>query len=190
MKLRGQAMPSAQAQIAPQSCVVVRRPNAVSACGVSRSPARGRLAGERSHTRLLRATVLAVTLLVAAAVWGVHGTRYESRHVRLRVAAPGAPGWTESCRARGHHLPPPASDPAMIDCARVVGRIVYRERRDPDGDGDAHLVVIAGRHVLNLKLPMAAGTIQLPGLGRRIAAVGQVTDGPYGLPELRVLQLR
>ena len=35
----------------------------------------------------------------------------------------------------------PACDPAAANCATASGTIIYVERVDPDGDGDAHFVL-------------------------------------------------
>ena len=62
----------------------------------------------------------------------------------------------------------------------------YCQERDPDGDGDAHLLVVADRHLVNLKFRRAAGVLRLPDVGARILAVGIIRDGRFRIPELEV----
>jgi len=87
--------------------------------------------------------------------------------------------------------PEPAAVPPVVHvaCARVEGRVVYRQRRDPDGDADAHLLVVAGLHVVNLKFRGAAGAGGLPGPGHRVIAVGLLSSGRLHVPEVDVRRL-
>lgn len=101
----------------------------------------------------------------------------------------------------GHPTPPKWSRPCWRrdrrydvkytrECARVDGRVLYTQRRDPDGDGDGHLVVAAGTHVVIVKLRAEFRRQPLPGLGRRVRAVGVVTRGSSGRLEIDTTRLR
>jgi hypothetical protein len=87
------------------------------------------------------------------------------------------------------HCPP--GHPA---CRETVGRIVYVERIDPDGDGDAHFVI---RDPQSITLPgftaidVRAGLRPhpLPGPGEEISAAGPVQTGSYGQPQIHALEL-
>ena len=57
--------------------------------------------------------------------------------------------------------------------------ILYREGRDPDGDGDVHGVAVAGRRLVILK--SLRGAIPIPGVGRRVDLAGYTTRGRFGL---------
>lgn len=87
------------------------------------------------------------------------------------------------------HCPP--GHPA---CRETVGRIVYVERVDPDGDGDAHFVI---RDPQGITLPgltaidVRAGLRPhpLPGPGDLISAAGPVQTGSYGQSQIHALEL-
>jgi hypothetical protein len=79
-------------------------------------------------------------------------------------------------------------------CRVTVGRIVYVERVDPDGDGDAHFVI---RDPQGITLPgltaidVRAGLRPhpLPGPGELISAAGPVQTGSYGQAQIHALEL-
>jgi hypothetical protein len=85
----------------------------------------------------------------------------------------------------------PAGHPA---CRETVGRIVYVERLDPDGDGDAHFVI---RDPQGITLPgLTAIDVRkglrphpLPGPGDEISAAGPVQTGSYGQHQIHALEL-
>lgn len=90
----------------------------------------------------------------------------------------------------------PARCPAEVPGCRVAtGRIVYVERVDPDGDGDAHFV-IADRQGITLPgltaIDVRAGLRPrpLPGPGEEISAAGPVQTGSYGQSQIHALELR
>ena len=157
------------------------------------APAAGRPAAARTRRLPARRSVLWVAgallvLLVAAAAWATRGTRYDTQALTQLPAVPthGAPAWSRPCwrpnRAPYHGL-------YTLPCARVAGRVVYRQSRDPDGDGDAHLLVLARSHLVNLKFRHAAGDPSLPGVGRRVVAVGLLSSGRLHVPEVDVRRL-
>jgi len=85
----------------------------------------------------------------------------------------------------------PAGHPA---CRETVGRIVYVERVDPDGDGDAHFVI---RDPQGITLPgLTAVDVRkglrpqpLPGPGDLVSAAGPVQTGSYGQHQIHALEL-
>jgi hypothetical protein len=87
------------------------------------------------------------------------------------------------------HCPP--GHPA---CRETVGRIVYVERVDPDGDGDAHFVI---RDPQEITLPgLTAIDVRkglrphpLPGPGDEVSAAGPVQIGSYGQHQIHALEL-
>jgi hypothetical protein len=87
------------------------------------------------------------------------------------------------------HCPP--GHPA---CRETVGRIVYVERVDPDGDGDAHFVI---RDPQGITLPgLTAIDVRkglrphpLPGPGDEVSAAGPVQTGSYGQHQIHALEL-
>jgi hypothetical protein len=86
-----------------------------------------------------------------------------------------APSWTRPCfqaTSQYDHEP---------QCARVRGRVVWREISDPDGDGDRHVVVLSRMRLRVVKL--LAGQA-LPGVGAEVEAVGFTTVGASGEREI------
>lgn len=87
------------------------------------------------------------------------------------------------------HCPP--GHPA---CRTTEGRIVYVERVDPDGDGDAHFVIVDPQ---GITLPgLTAIDVRkglrpkpLPGPGDLISAAGPVQVGSYGQRQIHALEL-
>ena len=92
-------------------------------------------------------------------------------------------------RVRASHCP--GGHPA---CRSTEGRIVYVERVDPDGDGDAHFVI---RDPQGITLPgLTAIDVRkglrphpLPGIGATISAAGPVQIGSYGQEQIHALEV-
>jgi hypothetical protein len=106
-----------------------------------------------------------------------------SRLVALALAAatPAAPA-------------PAQCPPGVPECREAEGRIVYVERVDPDGDGDAHFVI---RDPQGITLPgLTAIDVReglrpdpLPGPGDLISAAGPAQTGSYGQSQIHALEL-
>ena len=74
---------------------------------------------------------------------------------------------------------------ALSNCSVASGRILYVERVDPDGDGDAHFVLASrdsittpGISVIDVRRSLRPSP--LPGPGDRLSAAGPVYEGSYG----------
>jgi hypothetical protein len=87
------------------------------------------------------------------------------------------------------HCPP--GHPA---CREAEGRIVYVERVDPDGDGDAHFVIadpqgitLPGLTAIDVRKGLRPHP--LPGPGDLISAAGPVQTGSYGQDQIHALEL-
>lgn len=84
--------------------------------------------------------------------------------------------------------------PELPSCRTTKGRIIYVERVDPDGDGDAHFVVIDSQ---GITLPdLTAIDVRkglrphpLPVIGDLISAAGPVQTGSYGQHQIHALEL-
>ena len=99
----------------------------------------------RSRWRwLVRVAVLVVVLALGAiVVTAARGVYDVSPYPR---DAASAPRWTMPCfhaTSQYNHEP---------QCARVRGRVVWREQSDPDGDGDRHIVVLSRMRLRVVKL--------------------------------------
>jgi len=71
----------------------------------------------------------------------------------------------------------------------VVGRVIYTQTRDPDGDGDVHVIVVAGVRLVNLKFRHGAGRVDPPGAGGRLRVTGVLSHGRFGVPEVDVARI-
>jgi hypothetical protein len=164
--------------------VRLRQPIDGGAC----DPAGGSGPRRRWARRLAIAAGALLVLVLLAGAWARHGTRYETQALRQlpAVRERGAPAWSRPCWRPNR---PPYHGWYTFACARVDGRVVYRQRHDPDGDADAHLLVIAGTHVVNLKFRNAAGAQGLPGVGRRVVVVGLLSSGRMHVPEVDVRRI-
>jgi hypothetical protein len=128
----------------------------------------------RSRWRWLArvAGLLVVLVLGAVVVTAARGVYDLSPFPRDPASAP---SWTRPCfqaTSQYDHEP---------QCARVRGRVVWREISDPDGDGDRHIVVLSRMRLRVVKL--LAGQA-LPGVGAEVEAVGFTTDGASGEREI------
>lgn len=85
----------------------------------------------------------------------------------------------------------PAGHPA---CRETVGRIVYVEANDPDGDGDAHFVIldpqgITYRGITAIDVRAGLRPRPLPGPGDLVSAAGPVQTGSFGQSQIHALVL-
>jgi hypothetical protein len=98
----------------------------------------------------------------------------------------------------GKPSPPPvdrAKCPANAgNCRSATGVVLYVERVDPDGDGDAHFVLASrqsitapGISVIDVKRSLRPSP--LPGRGDRLSAAGPVYRGSYGQRQIEAIEL-
>ena len=71
------------------------------------------------------------------------------------------------------------------NCESVTGRILYVERVDPDGDGDAHFVLvdrrgITGPGITVVDVERALRPHPFPKPGEYLSAAGPVYPGSFG----------
>ncbi len=102
-------------------------------------------------------------------------------------------------RTASRSLPEPAVAPArcpsgLSGCRTTEGRIVYIERVDPDGDGDAHFVVFDSPGVTlpwltAIDVRKGLRPHPLPGIGDLISAAGPVQTGSHGQSQIHALEL-
>jgi hypothetical protein len=85
----------------------------------------------------------------------------------------------------------PSAEPS---CRSAEGQIVYVERVDPDGDGDAHFVIrdpqgitLRGLTVIDVREGLRPHP--LPEVGETISAAGPIQIGSYGQEQIHALEL-
>jgi len=79
-------------------------------------------------------------------------------------------------------------------CRSAAGEIIYVERVDPDGDGDAHFVLrdpkgitLPGISVIDVRKGLRPHP--LPGIGETISAAGPIEIGSYGQEQIHALEV-
>jgi hypothetical protein len=92
-------------------------------------------------------------------------------------------------RLRASHCPAELSN-----CRTASGRILYVERVDPDGDGDAHFVLASGASITApgvsiIDVKASLRPRPLPGPGDRLSAAGPVQTGSFGQRQIEAVEL-
>lgn len=95
------------------------------------------------------------------------------------------PATTSSTAATPRDLPEVECPPGAVSCESAAGTIVFVERVDPDGDGDAHFVLASregitapGVSVIGVRAELRP--TPLPGPGDLLAGAGPVFEGSFG----------
>jgi hypothetical protein len=130
----------------------------------------------------------AVLVACAAAVGGCSGgDDHRSVEAPAEVATADAPPRTPPLKRA--HCPS-----GLANCKTASGRIIYVERVDPDGDGDAHFVLesrqaitLPGLSVIDVEKSLRPHP--LPINGDRVSAAGPVYRGSYGQRQIQAIEL-
>ena len=135
------------------------------------------------RTCLLPATAIALAL----AACGGEGANEQRPH----GDDPASP---ERKEANLQTVAPSRCPPDLPACRTTEGRIVFVERVDPDGDGDAHFVVadpqgitLPGLTAIDVRKGLRPRP--LPGIGDLISAAGPVQTGSFGQSQIHALEL-
>jgi hypothetical protein len=85
--------------------------------------------------------------------------------------------------------------PEVRNCEVATGSVLAVEAVDPDGDGDAHLVLLSREGVTapGITVIDVARDLRpqpLPASGDRVSAVGPVYPGSYGQRQIQATELR
>ena len=137
-----------------------------------------------------------VGIAVLGQIWGCGGGESGAAN----TAEPSRAGDRSSLQGAGEPSTPLAAlptahcPPNLSGCRTTEGRIVYLERVDPDGDGDAHFVVrdpqgITLRGMTAIDVRKGLRPHPLPGLGEWISAAGPVQTGSYGQSQIHAIEL-
>ena len=132
--------------------------------------------------------ILAVALALAPAGCGGEG----GDATTVEADAPSTP---RAAPDRPPRLSPPPCPPAAGNYECASGQIAYVERVDPDGDGDAHFVLISdesvtgpGISVIDVKAALRPDPLPRP--GDMLAAAGPVYEGSYGQRQIEAVAIR
>jgi hypothetical protein len=119
--------------------------------------------------------------------------------VLLTLPAPGAPAGEETARAAATDQRPAlrrARCPRGLEgCRTAIGRIVYVESVDPDGDGDLHVVLfgrdgITGPGLTAVDVRRGLRPRRDPRVGQLATAAGPVQRGSYGQRQIHAVRFR
>ncbi len=138
--------------------------------------------------RALVALLLAAAA-IAALIAGCRGGDATTEPSAPTARTPGARG----VAAARERVEPSSCPSGVPECRSAQGRIAYIERVDPDGDGDAHFVVVDAQ---GITLPgLTAIDVRrglrphpLPGPGELISAAGPVQTGSYGQSQIHAIE--
>jgi len=148
--------------------------------------------------RLSRLAALAgVAALAAAPGCGGGGDGTGSDATRAQpppAATTNAPSPSRRREAPAQTVIPSHCPAGHPSCRTTEGRIVYVERVDPDGDGDAHFVIVDPQSITLPELTAIDVRVglrphPLPGPGDLISAAGPVQTGSYGQHQIHALEL-
>ncbi len=90
--------------------------------------------------------------------------------------------------------PPLRCPPEALNCETASGRILYIERVDPDGDGDAHFVLFSGEGITApgisvVDVPADLRPHPLPRRGDLLLAAGPVLEGSFGQRQIEAIEV-
>lgn len=145
----------------------------------------------RAESPRLRATA---SLLIAAALLTGCGDEQPAatgvRAPRPPSSAPAEARDGESGRSEASVLEPARCPAGSENCEEASGTVLYVERVDPDGDGDAHFVLagsaaITGPGISVIDVSADLRPDPLPGPGDALSAAGPVYVGSYGQRQIQ-----
>jgi hypothetical protein len=109
-------------------------------------------------------------------------------------AEPAGPERPHPARRSSAPLRRASCPPDLANCSSAAGRILYVERVDPDGDGDAHFVLLSregitapGISVIDVKRALRPRPLPVP--GDRLSASGPVYRGSHGQRQIEAIEL-
>jgi hypothetical protein len=109
-------------------------------------------------------------------------------------SSPEAKATSGSPQRQGTRVAPSHCPAGLRSCRSAEGRIVYVERVDPDGDGDAHFVIadpqgitLPGLTAIDVRRGLRPRP--LPGLGALLSAAGPVQTGSVGQSQIHAIEL-
>jgi len=136
----------------------------------------------------------AILLVLACGCAGTGDTTEQSAsHEERSAPVPDSPDPARE-RPAAATVAPSHCPPDLPGCRTAEGQIAYVESVDPDGDGDAHFVIVDPQ---GITLPgLTAIDVRrglrpepLPEVGDLISAAGQVQTGSYGQSQIHAVVL-
>lgn len=147
-----------------------------------------------TRTPASRGIALAPAALALALVCGCGGEAASTTSTAAASRPPKESPATEAKRAPAKTVEPSSCPPGHPACRTTEGRIVYVERVDPDGDGDAHFVIVdpqgitlPGLTAIDVRKGLRPDP--LPAVGELISAAGPVQTGSLGQSQIHAAEL-
>jgi hypothetical protein len=141
-----------------------------------------------------RLPVVALTGLAAIAIVTGCGEGNGTPDIGVRTHGGDRPASADRKKRAAEAVTPSRCPRVLPSCRTAEGRIVYVERVDPDGDGDAHFVIadpqgitLPGLTAIDVRKGLRPHP--LPGPGDLISAAGPVQTGSYGQSQIHALEL-
>jgi hypothetical protein len=138
--------------------------------------------------RSRRSLAAPLLLVLLAGCGGGEGTPDERE--TTESARPTVTATTTTEPSEVETLKAPPCPGGASNCERASGRILYVERVDPDGDGDAHFVLVSvesitapGVSVIDVRADLRPDPLPRP--GDDLAASGPVYRGSYGQRQIQ-----
>ncbi len=109
--------------------------------------------------------------------------------------APSAAEGEQSAPQRPPRIEPVRCPPGSSNCAAATGAIFYVEAVDPDGDGDAHFVLLSDESITApgisaIDVARELRPDPLPQPGDLLSAAGPVYRGSYGQRQIEATAVR
>ncbi|HEU4944988.1 MAG TPA: hypothetical protein VFT10_07470 [Solirubrobacterales bacterium] len=149
-------------------------------------------AAEKGRWRRAAIAGCVATALLIAALGCGGGDEASDSGTERRLGERSAPG--DGAGSVPETVAPSHCPPGLPSCRTVEGRISFVERVDPDGDGDAHFVVIdpqgitlPGLTAVDVRKGLRPDPLPLP--GDLLSAAGPVQTGSYGQSQIHALEL-
>ncbi len=135
---------------------------------------------------------------MAGGIWALTGNEPDGKDESSgpsRAPAPGSGGGQAArpaAREPAKTLEPPPCPADLSNCVSATGRVVYVEKVDPDGDGDAHFVTVSKESVTGPGLTIFDVRTDLrpdplPGVGDLVGGAGPVYPGSRGQKQIEVV---
>jgi len=161
------------------------------------------LRGEGVKSRRIVGRLLAIAIVgltIGGGVWlltrdGDSGSRASgekrSKSEGSSTGGPANPGEAGSAEPVKRLAPTPCP-PDLSGCVSATGRVLYVEKVDPDGDGDAHFVTASGEGVTGPGITIFDVRADLrpdplPGIGDLVGGAGPVYPGHAGQKQIEVV---
>lgn len=144
--------------------------------------------------------LLAAVLLIGGGIWLLSGDddsgSESNRETVVNGESPSRAGPTDSSESGSAEpakkLSPTPCPPDLSNCVSASGRVVYVEKVDPDGDGDAHFVTasadsVTGPGITIFDVRTDLRPDPLPGVGDLVGGAGPVYPGSAGQKQIEVI---